>query len=72
MCEYVERNGSAQDGFKTSCKREAYPYLRGKVPYRTVPKSHVNAAFVFIVPALSNKEEFHKSNEALCLDLLLF
>ena len=29
--------------FKASCKRESYPYLRGTVPYRTVPKSRVNA-----------------------------
>ena len=42
--EFFERNGSAQDGSKTSCKREAYPYLRGTVPYRVVPKSYVNAA----------------------------
>ena len=44
MRECFERNGSAQNGSKASCKREAYPYLRGTVPYRTVPKSHVNAA----------------------------
>ena len=24
-----ERNGSAQNGSKRSCKRETYPYLRG-------------------------------------------
>ena len=41
-----ERNGSAQNGSKRSCKREAYPYLRGTVPYKTVPKSRVNAALV--------------------------
>ena len=40
----LERNGSAQNGSKRSCKREAYPYLRGTAPYRTVPKSRVNAA----------------------------
>ena len=39
----LERNGSAQNGSKRSCKREAYPYLCGTVPYRTVPKSCVNA-----------------------------
>ena len=39
-----ERNGSAQNGSKRPCKWEAYLYLRGTVPYRTVPKSHVNAA----------------------------
>ena len=44
MRECLERNGSAQNGSKASCKREAYPYLRGTVPYRTVPKSRVNAA----------------------------
>ena len=38
MHEYIERNGSAQNGSKTSCELEAYPYLRGTVPYRTVPK----------------------------------
>ena len=41
-----ERNGSAQNGSKRSCKREAYPYLRGTVPYRAVPKSRVNAAYM--------------------------
>ena len=41
-----ERNGSAQNGSKRSCKREAYPYLRGTVPYRTVRKSRVNAALI--------------------------
>ena len=30
-----ERNGSAQNGSKRSCKRIAYPYLRGTVPYRS-------------------------------------
>ena len=44
MCDCFERNGSAQNGSKASYKWEAYPYLRGTVPYRTVPKSHVNAA----------------------------
>ena len=44
--ECFERNSSAQNGSKASCKREAYPYLRGTVPYRTVPKSRVNAALV--------------------------
>ena len=44
MRECFERNGSAQNGSKASCKREAYPYLRGTVPYRTVAKSRVNAA----------------------------
>ena len=34
-----EGNGSAQNGSKRSCKREAYPYLCG-----TVPESRVNAA----------------------------
>ena len=42
-----ESNGSAQNGSKRSCKRETYPYLRGTVPYRTVPKSRVNAALDF-------------------------
>ena len=42
--ECFERNGSAQNGSKASCKREACPYLLGTVPYRTVPKSRVNAA----------------------------
>ena len=46
MRGYFEKNGSAQNGSKRSCKREAYPYLRGTVPYRTVPKSLVNAASV--------------------------
>ena len=41
-----ERNGSAQNGSKRCCQREAYPYLRGAVPRRAVPKSCVNAAFV--------------------------
>ena len=44
MRECSERNGSAQNGSKRSCKREAYPYLSGTVPYRTVPKSRVKAA----------------------------
>ena len=44
MRECFERNGPVQDGSKTSCKREAYTCLRGTVPYRTVPKSRVNAA----------------------------
>ena len=39
-----ERNATAQNGSKRSCKREACPYLRGTVPCRTVPKSRVNAA----------------------------
>ena len=38
MCEYIERNCSAQNGSKTSCKQGAYPCLRGTVPYRAVPK----------------------------------
>ena len=29
MSECFERNGSAQNGSTASCKREAYPYLRG-------------------------------------------
>ena len=44
MRECFERNGSAQNGSKASCKREAYPYLRRTAPYRTVPKSRENAA----------------------------
>ena len=44
MREYFERNGSAQNGSNASRRREAYPYLRGTVPYRTVPKSRINAA----------------------------
>ena len=39
-----EGNGSAQNGSKASCKLDAYPHLRETVPYRTVPKSRVNAA----------------------------
>ena len=31
MRECFERNGSAQNGSKASCRREAYPYLRGTV-----------------------------------------
>ena len=38
MRECMERDGSAKNGSMTSCKREAYPYLYGTVPYRTVPK----------------------------------
>ena len=49
MRECLERNGSAQNGSKASCKREAYPYLRGTVPYRTGPKSRVNAVGVYIL-----------------------
>ena len=37
MRECSERIGSAQNGSKASFKGEAYPYLRGTVPYRTVP-----------------------------------
>ena len=44
MREYIEGNGSAQNGSKTSCKREAYPYLHGTVAYRIVPKSLVSVA----------------------------
>ena len=44
MPECFEKNGSAQNGSKTSCKREAYPYLSGAVPCRAVQKSRVNAA----------------------------
>ena len=43
MREYMERNGSAQNSSKTSCKREARPYLHGTVSYRTRLKSRVNA-----------------------------
>ena len=39
ISEYMERNGSAQKGSKTSCQRKACPYLRGTLPYETVPKS---------------------------------
>ena len=46
MRECFERNGSAQNGSKRSCKWETYPYLHGTVPYRTVPKSRVDAAIV--------------------------
>ena len=46
MHEYMERNSSAQNGFKISCKREAYPYLHGTILYGTVPKSCVNAALI--------------------------
>ena len=38
MREYMERNCSTWKSSKTSCKREAYPYLRNTVPYRTTPK----------------------------------
>ena len=41
MRECFERHGSAQNGSKASCKREAYPYLRGTASDRTVPKSRV-------------------------------
>ena len=41
MRECFERNGSTQNGSKTSCKREAYPCLRETVPYRTVPKFRI-------------------------------
>ena len=44
MCECFEWDDSAQNGSKASCKREAYPFLRGTVPRRTVPKSRVNVA----------------------------
>ena len=50
MREYIERNGSAKHGSKTSYKREAYPYLRGTIPYKTVPnftfKRNLNAVYV--------------------------
>ena len=36
--EYIEMNCSTQNDSMKSCKREAYPYLHGMVPYRTVPK----------------------------------
>ena len=36
MLEYIESYGSAQSCFKTSCKWEAYSYLRRTVRYRTV------------------------------------
>ena len=36
ICGCFERNGSAQNVSKRSCKREAYPYLRGTVPSRGV------------------------------------
>ena len=54
MTECFERNGSAQNGSKTSCKREAYPYLRGTVPHRTVPKSRVNADLNSLILYQSN------------------
>ena len=44
MRECFEMNGSPQNCSKASCKWEAYPYPSGTVPYRTVPKSRVNAA----------------------------
>ena len=46
MHEYIEMDGSAQNGSKTSCKRQAYPYIDRTIPYRTFLKSHVNAARV--------------------------
>ena len=46
MRGFFERKGSAQNGSKRSCKREAYPYLRGTIPYITVPESRVNATLV--------------------------
>ena len=52
MCECFERKGSAQNSSKTSCKREAYLYLRGMVPFGTVPKSLVNAAKILFVHTL--------------------
>ena len=52
MCGCFERNGSAQNGPKRSCKREAYPYLRGTVPYRTVLTSRVNVALISTVEEL--------------------
>ena len=47
MRECFERNGSALNGSKASGKWEAYPYLRGTAPYRTVPKSRVSAAYFY-------------------------
>ena len=47
MRECMERNGSALNGSKTSCKREAYPYLYGTFPYRTVPKSSCKCSLIF-------------------------
>ena len=38
MSERKERNGSAQNGSKTLCKQETFPYLCETVRYRTVPK----------------------------------
>ena len=55
MRECFERNGSAQNGSKRSCKREDYPYLRGTVPYRIVPKSRVSAALNLIAVGLLNR-----------------
>ena len=39
MREYMEGRYSAKNRFKTSCKREAYPYLEGTVRYRNIQKS---------------------------------
>ena len=38
MRKYMERNGSAHNGSRTPCKREAYPFLCGTLPRRTVSK----------------------------------
>ena len=46
MHEYIEMNGSAQNGSEASCKRQAYPYIDRAIPYRTGLKSRVNAAGV--------------------------
>ena len=48
MHEYMERDGSAHNGSKISCKQEAYTYLHVTVPGRTVPKPcRVNAALLY-------------------------
>ena len=39
MRECFERNGSAENGSKASCKREAYPYLRGNLIQDLVVKA---------------------------------
>ena len=58
MRRCFERNGSAQNGSKRSCKREAYPYLRGTVPYRTVPKSRVHSAIMPWTTRVEEKAKF--------------
>ena len=66
-----ERNGSAQNGSKRSCKRVAYPYLRGMVPNRTVPKSRVNAALVHAVTGTEIPVAYQGYGQAAAMTLML-